>query len=69
MFIGRFLAAIPILAVAGSLVKKKKVPVTSGTLPTYTPLFIFWLIVRSSDCRRTELLPGIVAGPIGEFLN
>ncbi len=44
MFIGRFWLQIPILAVAGSVVKKKKVPVTSGTLPTYTPLFIFWLI-------------------------
>ena len=44
MFFGRYWLAIPALAIAGSLVQKKKVPVTAGTLPTHTPLFIFWLI-------------------------
>jgi len=44
MWIGRFWLAVPTLALAGSLVKKKLVPVSEGTLPTHTPLFIFWLI-------------------------
>ena len=44
MLIGRYWLAVPTLALAGSLVKKKLVPVSEGTLPTYTPLFIFWLI-------------------------
>ena len=44
MLIGRFLFIIPLLAVAGSLAAKKKLPVTSGTLPTHGPLFVGLLI-------------------------
>ncbi len=69
MFIGRFWLQIPILAVAGSLVKKKKVPVTSGTLPTYTPLFIFWLIAVVIIVGALSFFPALSRGPIGEFLK
>ncbi|MFZ2036124.1 MAG: potassium-transporting ATPase subunit KdpA [Dehalococcoidales bacterium] len=69
MFIGRFWLQIPILAVAGSLVKKKKVPVTSGTLPTYTPLFIFWLIAVVIIVGALSFFPALSLGPIGEFLK
>ena len=69
MFIGRFWLQIPILAVAGSLVKKKKVPVTSGTLPTYTPLFIFWLIAVVVIVGALSFFPALSLGPIGEFLK
>ena len=62
MFIGRFWLQIPILAIAGSLVKKKKVPVTSGTLPTYTPLFIFWLIAVVIIVGALSFFPGLIAG-------
>jgi len=44
MFIARYWLAIPMLAIAGSLSSKKKVPATAGTLPTHTPLFVVWLI-------------------------
>jgi len=37
MFFGRYWLVIPALAIAGSLVRKKKVPASSGTLPTHTP--------------------------------
>ncbi|HEY1338667.1 MAG TPA: potassium-transporting ATPase subunit KdpA, partial [Bryobacteraceae bacterium] len=40
MWIGRFLFLIPLLAAAGSLAAKKRVPVTSGTFPTHGPLFV-----------------------------
>src|SRR6202042_879247 len=40
MFIGRFMVMIPMLAVAGSLVKKKIVPTSAGTFPTHSPLFV-----------------------------
>jgi K+-transporting ATPase ATPase A chain len=69
MFIGRFWLQIPILAVAGSVVKKKKVPVTSGTLPTYTPLFIFWLIAVVIIVGALSFFPALSLGPIGEFLK
>src|SRR6185369_6703368 len=44
MFLVRYWLAIPALAIAGSLVRKKHVPEGAGTLPTHTPLFIAWLI-------------------------
>ena len=44
MFIGRFWVIIPVLAIAGSLAKKKQVPAGLGTLPTHTPLFVALLI-------------------------
>ena len=44
MLFSRYWIAIPTLAIAGSLVKKKKIPSSSGTLMTHTPLFVFLLI-------------------------
>jgi potassium-transporting ATPase potassium-binding subunit len=43
MFLARYWLAIPMLAIAGSLAAKKIVPVSSGTLPTHTPLFVVLL--------------------------
>ena len=45
MFFARYWLAIPTLAIAGSLSKKKIVPVSQGTLPTHTPLFIIFLVM------------------------
>ena len=44
MFVSRYWLIIPVLAIAGSLAAKKKIPAGAGTLPTHTPLFIAWLI-------------------------
>ncbi|MGZ5150401.1 MAG: potassium-transporting ATPase subunit KdpA, partial [Burkholderiales bacterium] len=44
MYFARYWIIIPVLALAGSLVTKKKVPAGAGTLPTHTSLFIFFLI-------------------------
>jgi len=68
MFFGRYWLAIPALAIAGSLVQKKKVPVTSGTLPTHTPLFIFWLIAVIVIVGALSFLPALSLGPIVEQL-
>jgi K+-transporting ATPase ATPase A chain len=68
MFFGRYWLAIPALAIAGSLVQKKKVPVTSGTLPTHTPLFIFWLIAVVIIVGALSFLPALSLGPIVEHL-
>jgi len=68
MFFGRYWLAIPALAIAGSLVQKKKVPVTAGTLPTHTPLFIFWLIAVVIIVGALSFLPALSLGPIVEHL-
>ena len=44
MLIGRFWLAVPTLALAGSLARKKLVPAGAGTLPTHKPMFVGWLI-------------------------
>jgi K+-transporting ATPase ATPase A chain len=68
MLFGRYWLAIPALAIAGSLVQKKKVPVTSGTLPTHSPLFIFWLIAVVVIVGALSFLPALSLGPIVEQL-
>ena len=68
MFLGRYFLAIPALAIAGSLVHKKKVPVTSGTLPTHTPLFVFWLIAVVIIVGALSFFPALSLGPIVEHL-
>ncbi len=68
MLMGRFWLAIPALAIAGSLVSKKKVPVTSGTLPTHTPLFISWLITVVIIVGALSFFPALSLGPLVEQL-
>jgi K+-transporting ATPase ATPase A chain len=68
MFAARYWLAIPILAIAGSLANKKKVPVSSGTLPTHTPLFIGWLIAVIVIVGALSFLPALALGPIVEHL-
>jgi K+-transporting ATPase ATPase A chain len=68
MLIARFWLAIPILAIAGSLARKKKVPATAGTLPTHTPLFVGWLIAIVLLVGALNFLPALALGPIVEQL-
>ena len=68
MLMGRFWLAIPVLAIAGSLAGKKKVPVTSGTLPTYSPLFISWLITVVIIVGALSFFPALSLGPLVEQL-
>jgi K+-transporting ATPase ATPase A chain len=68
MIIGRFFLAVPTLALAGSLVKKKKTPESAGTLPTHTPLFIVWLIAVVILVGALNFFPALALGPIVEHL-
>ncbi len=68
MLIGRFFLAIPTLALAGSLAKKKKTPESAGTLPTHTPLFIVWLIAVVILVGALNFFPALALGPIVEHL-
>ena len=66
MLISRYWLAVPTLALAGSLVRKKLVPPGEGTLPTHTPLFIFWLVAVVLIVGALNFLPALALGPIVE---
>jgi K+-transporting ATPase ATPase A chain len=68
MLIGRYPVAILTLALAGALAEKKIVPVSSGTLPTHTPLFISWLIGVVALIGALSFFLTLVLGPIVEYL-
>jgi potassium-transporting ATPase potassium-binding subunit len=68
MFFGRYWLAIPVLAIAGSLAQKKKLPVSSGTLPTHNMLFVIWLIAVVIIVGALSFLPALSLGPIIEQL-
>ncbi|MBI3805894.1 MAG: potassium-transporting ATPase subunit KdpA [Nitrospirae bacterium] len=69
MLIGRFWIAVPTLALAGSLVRKNKVPVGPGTLPTHTPLFISWLVAIVIIVGALTFFPALALGPIAEYFQ
>lgn len=69
MLIGRYWVAIPVLAIAGSLVKKKKVPESLGTLKTHTTLFTILLICVAIILGALTFLPVLALGPMVEHLQ
>ena len=69
MWIGRFGVMIPVLAIAGSLAAKKRVPTSAGTLPTHTPLFTGLLIGTVLLVGALTFLPALALGPIVEQLQ
>jgi K+-transporting ATPase ATPase A chain len=69
MLFSRFWLAIPTLAVAGSLAKKKLVPPSPGTLPTHTPLFVIFLIGVVVLVGALTFFPALALGPIVEHLQ
>ena len=66
MLIGRFLFLLPLLAAAGSLAAKKKIPATIGTFPTDGPLFVFLLIGTVVIVGALTFFPALSLGPIVE---
>ncbi len=68
MFIGRFWVIIPVLAIAGSLAKKKHVPAGLGTLPTHTPLFVIFLIGVIIIVGALTFMPALALGPVADYL-
>jgi potassium-transporting ATPase potassium-binding subunit len=66
MLIGRFLIIVPVLAVAGSLVRKKIVPVSAGTFPTDTPLFVGLICGVIVIEGALVFFPALSLGPIVE---
>ncbi|MCU1226479.1 MAG: potassium-transporting ATPase, subunit [Edaphobacter sp.] len=68
MLVGRFLMIVPMLAVAGSLAKKKLVPPSPGTFPVHTPLFTALLVGVILIVGALTFFPALSLGPILEHL-
>jgi K+-transporting ATPase ATPase A chain len=68
MMIGRFLMIIPMLAIAGSLGRKKRVPPSAGTFPVTTPLFSALLVGVIVIVGALTFFPALSLGPIVEHL-
>jgi K+-transporting ATPase ATPase A chain len=66
MLIGRFLFLLPLLAAAGSLAAKPRVPITSGTLPTHGGLFVGLLVGTVVIVGALTFFPALALGPIVE---
>ena len=69
MLVGRFFLIIPVLAIAGSLARKPKVPTTSGTLATHTPVFGGLVVAVIVIIAGLTYFPAIALGPLFEHLS
>jgi K+-transporting ATPase ATPase A chain len=68
MWFGRFGVILPVLAIAGSLAAKKRLPVTVGTMPTHGPLFVVLLIGTVLLVGLLNYVPALALGPVVEHL-
>ena len=66
MQFGRFMFILPLLAIAGTLAAKKKVPDSVGTLPTHGPLFVGLLVATVIVIGALTFFPALALGPIVE---
>jgi K+-transporting ATPase ATPase A chain len=68
MLFARYWLAIPVLALAGALAAAKRVPASSGTLPTHTLLFVIVLIGTVITVGALTFVPALALGPVVEHL-
>ncbi|MDM0078406.1 potassium-transporting ATPase subunit KdpA [Variovorax sp. J2P1-59] len=68
MWLGRFGVIVPVLAIAGALAAKKRIPVTAGTMPTHGPLFVTLLIGTVLLVGLLNYVPSLALGPVVEHL-
>src|SRR5271166_4246548 len=66
MLLGRFAYVIPVLALAGSLAAKKKIPASAGTFPTDGPLFVGLLVGVIVILYLLQYFPALSLGPVVE---
>ncbi len=69
MWLGRYWPIVAVLAIAGSLASKKRVPVTAGTMVTYGPTFVILLIGTVLLVGALTFVPALALGPIVEHLT
>jgi len=68
MFFGRFGIILPVLAIAGSMAAKKRIPVSLGTMPTHGALFVTLLIGAVILVGALTYIPALALGPVIEHL-
>jgi len=66
VWFGRFAVIVPVLAIAGNLAFKKRLPVTAGTLPTHGPLFVVLIIGSVLLVGLLNYVPALALGPVVE---
>ena len=69
MLCGRYLVIVPVLAIAGSLAAKKRVPVSAGTLPTDTMQFVALIVGTVSILGALTFFPALALGPLAEHFS
>lgn len=69
MILGRFLPLLPLLALAGSLARKKTLPETTGTFKTDSPLFVVLLLGFMLLFAALTFFPPLILGPLLEHLS
>jgi K+-transporting ATPase ATPase A chain len=68
MWLGRFWPIVAVLAIAGSLAAKKRIPVSDGTMPTHGMTFVILLIGTVLLVGALTFVPALALGPIVEHL-
>jgi potassium-transporting ATPase potassium-binding subunit len=69
MWFGRFAFIVPVLGIAGSLAKKKRIEPSAGTLPTHGPLFVAMLVGTVVLVGALTYVPALALGPVVEHLQ
>jgi potassium-transporting ATPase potassium-binding subunit len=69
MFAGRFLVIVPVLCIAGTLAGKRRVPASSGTLPTHDALFVALLVGTILIVGGLTFFPALALGPVAEHFG
>jgi K+-transporting ATPase ATPase A chain len=69
MLAGRYIPAVAVLAMAGSLAEKKYIPASLGTLPTDRAPFVVWLLLVILIVGALTFFPALALGPIVEYLT
>jgi K+-transporting ATPase ATPase A chain len=67
MFAGRFLVIVPVLCIAGLLVRKGRIPPAAGTLPTHGVQFVGLLVGTIMIVGGLTFFPALVLGPVAEY--
>ncbi|MDR7943765.1 potassium-transporting ATPase subunit KdpA [Achromobacter aegrifaciens] len=69
MWFGRFAIIVAILAMAGSLAAKRRLPAGPGSMPTTGPLFVVLLIGAVLLVGALTYVPALALGPVAEHLQ
>jgi K+-transporting ATPase ATPase A chain len=68
MWLGRFWSIVAVLAIAGSLAAKKRIPASEGTMPTHGTTFVILLIGTVLLVGALTFVPALALGPVVEHL-